>query len=149
MKKQILGAVGTLAFFGLFILCMSPYLLFRIITGLQDESSATLFWDSRMQSISFFIGAMLAAGGVRIICRRHYDPNSERIHPLNDLEEQEIKRKNTWYCFRMPATFVLTGKRAVRYGIMMLVFGLLFLAFGLQFWIGTFLPELRNAMANH
>ncbi len=125
---------------------MSPYSLFRAITGAQSERVRTLFSDARMNSMCLFLGVGFAVLALHIIWKRHYDPNSERIRPITDLEEQEIKRTNTWYCFRIPATFVLAGKRAVRYGVTMLIFSILLLFFGLWFWIGTFLPEVLNAV---
>lgn len=144
--SRIWGIIGTIMYILLFLVCMSPYSLFRTITGTQSETTRTIFWDARMQSMCLFLGVGLSALALRIIWKRHYDPNSERIRPLSDLEVQEIKRRNTWYRFYIPATFVLTGKRAVRYGFTMLVFGILLLFFSLKFWLGTFLPEVRNAI---
>jgi hypothetical protein len=127
---------------------MFPYFLFRAITGAQSESARTLFGDAGMQSMSLFFGVGLSAGALRIIRKRRYDPNSERIHPISQLEEQEIKRRNTWSRFYIPFTFVMTNKRAVFFGLTMLVLGILLVLNGLDFWLGTFLPEVRNAIMN-
>jgi hypothetical protein len=145
MKKRIVNVVAGAVFIALFLVCMSPYSLFQVVTGTESATARDAFWAARFQSMSLCIGLMFVVGAFRIFLTRRVDPNSESTHPLSDLEEQEIRSRNRWYSFRIPATFVLTGKRAVRYGIVMMLFGILQLGFGVHFWAGTFLPSVRDA----
>ena len=145
MKKQIIRAAAGAGFIALFLACMSPYSLFQILTGTESATARDAFWHARLQCMSLFIGIMFIVGALRIFVTRRVDPNSVGIHPLNDLEEQEIRSRNRWYRFQIPATFVLTGKRAARYGLVALAIGVLELGLGLHFWVGTFLPTVTQA----
>jgi hypothetical protein len=144
MKKRIVSMVTGAVFIALFLVCMFPYSFFQMLTGTESTTARDAFWSSRFQCMSLFIGVMFIVGALRIFVSRRVDPNSERVHPLTDLEEQEVRNRNRWHGFRIPSTFVLTGKRAVRYGIVMMLFGIVQLGFGVRFWAGTFLPSVRE-----
>ena len=143
--ERVLKTLCGLGFGLLFVACMFPYDIYCIITRTRSLYVRDLFFMHRFDSLGLSIGLMLCLGGLRIISKRRYDPNSQRVIPINRAEQQKLLKLKPWYLRTMPITFVLEGKSAVRHGLVAFFLGLIALVFGLYFWLGIFIPAVLKA----
>ena len=122
MGKYIYRIPLLILFFTFFIICLSPALLVKFVTGNIDSELYNLYWERRMQAIALFVGVGFVIGGLCIIKKR----------------QMKIKLS----CFGKKREVELTGKRAFISGSLITITGILATLWSLPFWSTYVIPVI-------